>query len=426
MTGFGGRKDWIAAAANAAGLAISAAAVLLVSVILANGAGAASVGQFNQLAAVYIVASQLAALGVHLSILHFIPVTAHGERATAAQAAVLAIIPAAGVTAVIVWAAAPMIEIGLDSPGLSAGIELVAIASCLFALSKLLLSLLNVFDHLVWLSIAQALRPIIWVVAVVLLLVAAEISAHDMGAILVFGEVAVIAFALVRLAPILLVRGAGKLGPWISRHLRFGFRAFPSNAITELNTRIDVLILGIFASDQIVGIYSFAALIAEGVFQIGVITRTIVNNRLVEAVVTRDSRALATLWRSVGRVAIVFSVIVAMAAYVLTPLLIDWFRLDPSLHQGSLVLGMLLVGVVGSSRFAPFWNVLLLAGRPGSHSLLMLAVLAINLVLNVVAIPIAGMNGAGAATAATFLIFPFLLRFASRSVLGLRLGGHGD
>ncbi len=423
MTSFGSRGDLLATIANLAGLTISAAAALLVSVILANGAGASAVGQFNQLAAVYIVASQFAAMGVHLAVLHFLPVANIQERKAAAQAALVAMFPASALTGGCVWLGAPLTEEILGSPGLAGGVEWVALATGLFAVNKLLLNLLNVLGHLIWLSLAQALRPIIWLLAAWLSLNSGGISQTALGAMFVFGELAVLVFALARIAAKLCSRSEGVVHPWITRLASFGIRAFPSNAMTELNTRVDVLILGVFADDQVVGIYSFAALIAEGVFQIGVLLRTIINNRLVTAVVGRDAAALAVLWRSTSRVSWGLSAAAAVVAAIATPFLIDVLRLDPGLHDGLWVLLLLLFGVTAGAGFSPFWNVLLLAGRPGMHSLLMLGLLSCNFLLNTIAVPVAGMTGAGLATALSFLLFPLLLRLAGRKVLGMEIGG---
>ena len=423
MTGFGNKGDLLATVVNLGGLAISAAATLLVSVILANGAGASAVGQFNQLAAVYIVASQLAAVGIHLAVLHFLPLTDIHERRRAALAALLAMLPAATLTGACVWLGAPLFERLLDSPGLAGGVRWVALATGLFAVNKLLLNLLNVFGHLIWLSLAQAVRPLIWLLTAWLLLTSSGVSQTDLGTMFVFGELGVLVFALTRVAAAFWTPVDGRLQPWATRLVRFGVRAFPSNAMTELNTRVDVLILGVFADDQVVGIYSFAALIAEGAFQIGVLLRTIINNRLVSAVVERNGATLGQLWRSTSRASWLLTAAVGLAAMLATPFAIDLLKLDPSLHQGRWVLLVLLLGVTVGAGFAPFWNVLLLAGRPGMHSLLMLSLLACNILLNAVAVPVAGMTGAGIATALSFLVFPLLLQFACRRVLGLELRG---
>jgi O-antigen/teichoic acid export membrane protein len=58
-------------------------------------------------------------------------------------------------------------------------------------------------------------------------------------------------------------------------------KSFFSNVLLQMNTRIDVLVLGLFWSDHIVGIYSFAATLAEGVYQLLVVLRTNYNPMLV-------------------------------------------------------------------------------------------------------------------------------------------------
>ena len=49
-----------------------------------------------------------------------------------------------------------------------------------------------------------------------------------------------------------------KLYEWSKDHLLFGFKSLLSSFFIEMNTRIDIFMLGIFLSDQLVGIYSVA------------------------------------------------------------------------------------------------------------------------------------------------------------------------
>lgn len=418
---FGGRADWIHTAANALGLAVTAGAGILVSVLLANLAGASAVGQVNQLAAIYIVGSQFAAFGVQMAILYLVPITPEAERPTVARAALVSVLPSAMVSGLAVLVLAPGVEALLDSPGLGAGLNWVAPAVGLFGLNKLLFALLNVFGHLIWLAAAQAARPLVWLGAVLWQARAGGLGAEHLGAMFLYAEVLVLVLTLMRLAPHLARPSTGRTWPWIRRCLHFGVRALPSNAVTEINTRVDVLILGAFATDAAVGIYSFAALMAEGLLQIGVFLRVIVNNRVVAVVVARDQAGILRLRREVGQVALAASAGAAALALLITPWGIDAFGLDPALHQGWPILVMMSMGVVAGSGYAPFWNILLLAGRPGAHSVLMVAILLWNVLLNGIAVPLAGMLGAGAATAIMFLSFPAMLRFASRRVLGLGL-----
>ena len=55
---------------------------------------------------------------------------------------------------------------------------------------------------------------------------------------------------------------------WSKIHLNYGIRCILSGVFIELNSRVDILMLGFFLSDYEVGIYSFSALFAEGFFQV--------------------------------------------------------------------------------------------------------------------------------------------------------------
>ena len=55
---------------------------------------------------------------------------------------------------------------------------------------------------------------------------------------------------------------------WLKRHIQFGARSVLGGVAVELNTRVDVLVLGLFTSEAQVGIYSFAAFFVEGFLQL--------------------------------------------------------------------------------------------------------------------------------------------------------------
>ena len=54
-------------------------------------------------------------------------------------------------------------------------------------------------------------------------------------------------------------------------HLVYGTKSAVSGMLLELNSRVDVLMIGYFLDDARVGIYSFASTLAEGVFQLLVV-----------------------------------------------------------------------------------------------------------------------------------------------------------
>src|SRR5262249_51730181 len=84
---------------------------------------------------------------------------------------------------------------------------------------------------------------------------------------------------------------------WLRRHIDFGLRSVLGGVAVELNTRIDVLILGVFTNDSAVGIYSFAAFFVEGILQLPQLSRRLVDPVLTKLVIKGDTTELGAFMR---------------------------------------------------------------------------------------------------------------------------------
>ncbi len=420
---FGGAGDLRHLASNAASFGILASAGIAINAILAVAFDVTVVGQFNQLFALHVVAAQLAAFGIHLSSLHYLSGGLDGKAAwmTGARAAILAVAGMGLVVATVVWICAGPIARLFDSPALIGGIQWLAPAVALFGVNKVLLAICNSCNRLHALAFLQAMRPVCWLAGVMALVGSGGASPTQLGQILLFGEGVTVIAGLIVLRTIWHGFPSSGHGEWLGRHLVFGLKAMPSNLIIDLNTRIDVLVLAFFASDAVVGVYSFVALIAEGVFQIGVVIRTVVSRRLVGLLVGDERGGLRSLRRQAGRWSLGLTVVpVAVVAAAFVPT-ISYFGLDLALAGGVHALWVLLGGVAACAMYAPMWMVLVLAGHPVRHTQLMLALCALNLALNVALIPAFGMLGAAAGTAVMLAAFPLMLRVTVKRTLGVDL-----
>jgi Na+-driven multidrug efflux pump len=83
--------------------------------------------------------------------------------------------------------------------------------------------------------------------------------------------------------------------------------------------------------------------------------------------------------------------------------------------------GILMAGIALSSARLPFFQFLLMAGRPGWHSIFMVLVVGVNVVGNALLIPGLGIVGAALGTAISFLASVLLLRLCAHLALGVRL-----
>jgi O-antigen/teichoic acid export membrane protein len=112
---------------------------------------------------------------------------------------------------------------------------------------------------------------------------------------------------------------------------------------------------------------------------------------------------------------------VCAVAAVGYPLVIPWLLADPAFAAGALPFAILMIGPALASPYLPFAHLLLMAKRPGWHTVVLVAAIAVNLAATGTLIPRLGITGAAAAMTATTLAAALLLRGVARTRVGVRL-----
>lgn len=208
---------------------------------------------------------------------------------------------------------------------------------------------------------------------------------------------------------------------WSGRHLRFGAKSVLSGMLLELNSRVDVLMLGYFLADAQVGVYSFAALFAEGFYQLFVVLQTNYNPLLAGHVARRRASELEALVRRGRKVAWWIAAGAGGVAILAFPTVVALTTSEPVFQESRVPFAILIGGLVLAAGYLPFQGFLAMANLPGWHTVFMFLVVSANAVGNAIAIPLAGIEGAALATGASFGLSVLLLRFMAGRLTGLRL-----
>ncbi len=379
-----------------------AAAGLLLNLLIAAFSGAAALGVFNQIYAVFVIAGQLAVLGLHDSV----QVALAARRQSHPQTDIILSALSAGLinallAALLIYLLAPAIGEMLDSPSVAAGLSMAAPGLGLFILNKVGMGILQGQLRLRLLARLQILRiAVLFAVGLWVLLTRRDPAFF--GLAFSAGEL-VLSLPLTRCV---WPRGSaggdeGSLRLWLRRHYGFGLRALSHGLLSEAYIRIDVLMLGIFAGDAEVGVYSFAALFIEGLFQVAVVIRTVINPRLA-ALLARGGRVVPLLRRASGA-AFIICAGTALLLWWLLPLAGMYFAGDIAMTARP-VFAVLAVGMCVYALLVPADQMLLQGGYPGRQSLLMAWNVLINALLNFLLIPLYGAMGAAMATATAFVL----------------------
>jgi len=406
---------------NVGSVAVLSVVGLLFNILIGRFYGASMLGVFNQVYAVYIILSQLSAGGLHYSVLkHASHEENQREWSALVTTAALATLLLGAIVAAIAYAIRSPLGSVLGSADVGISMTYVVMALPFFALNKVLLALLNARRHMRAYALYQALRFILMLASLVAL-----IGLHKPGTmtplLLTAGEIALsltlipYVLRMVRPAPL------SMWWRWLAIHLRFGSRALLSGVFTEVNTRIDVLMLGLFASDSVVGVYSVAAFITEGLFQLPVILRTNLNPVLAKHYHTGQTDELLSLIARGVRTFYWILGIAFAAAMIAYPIVAILFMGGGEFIASWPAFCILSTGIIASAGYLPYMMLLVQTGHPGAHTLLILATVFTNATLNAILIPFFGLLGAALATGVTFFMSVIYLRHAVRRLTGLTI-----
>lgn len=388
---------------NYGAFALMAGTGVILNFFIAAYFGTAALGIFNQIYAVYIVSAQLAVFGIHDSAQKYIAQHAGDEdqRTTAARAAVgLAVLFGFGV-ALILWLGAGAIGRIADSEPVGLGVALAAPGLFFFAVNKVLMGILNGERRMRAFATMQGIR-VLAILGFAFVVAGLGWPAFVLGAGFTVAEIIIFGPLLVLVRPWRRSSEAtAGTRAWLRRHLDFGTKALPNGFLAESYVRVDVLMLAVFVDDAAVGVYSFAAMFIEGLYQVPVVIRTVVNPVLVRLVADRDMAALARFGRRIMAISLVTFVAAAGAVQLVFPYLAPYF--PAGLVAGAApVLLILTLGLGLYAAFVPLDFILMQAGMPGRQSALMTLNIAINAGLNLTLIPAFGIAGAAMATAGAF------------------------
>lgn len=381
---------------------------------------AETLGVFNQVLAAYTLFSQFAAGGIQLSTLKY--VSQYSDEVSTCHNIIIAatLITLANSLAFTSLFVLSRGFIGglLKSSGVANGILYAAPGLFLFALNKVFLSVLNGFRHMRGYAVIQALR-FVFILCSLSGIILFAVPKNKIAAVFSIAEFIVFLILIVCVKKHFVVESLREVIAWIPKHVSFGLRSFMSGVLIELNTRVDILMIGYFLSDKMVGIYSFAAIMAEGFYQLLVVLRTNYNPVLVRFIAEKRLKELKAMIKKGKRMTYAVMVLVGVVSVLLYPYIIQVITNKAAFEESWSIFAILMLGIVISSGYVPFNQILLQAGRPGAHTMMIASVLLFNGVFNYLLIPVWQANGAAIATGVSFIVSSVFVIAATKKTLSI-------
>ena len=385
--------------------------------------GPAAFAVFNLVTTAYFALAVVGACGLQYSVLRAVA-EQPDDRARVAAVVVGALVPnlalAALATAVLV-AVHGAIARWLDSPGVGEGMLWAAPGLFCFAVNKILLGVVNGLRRMRALAVYTSLRYLL-IAAGLVLARASDVQPAHLAGIWTFTEGTLLLVLIGELVATVALRRAAGWTAWVARHLAYGARSVIATLAYEINTKLDVWMLGVLVADKdAVGIYALAAALNEGVTQLAVVLQNNVNPVMARLLASGEVPELLELISRARRWFVPALIATCAAAAMLFPSVIPWLIGNPMFARGAGPFAILMAGIALASPYLPFSHVLLMAKRPGWHTVLLVATIAVNVIGNLLLIPRLGLSGAAISTAGTVVASALMLRGLARWRIGVRL-----
>lgn len=417
------RKYWVDIVVNYGYLTIWAIVGVSLNFMIIKALGAESLGVFNQIYTIFVIVGQFVVLGLHDSAQkhtaeHF---DSPSERSSLSIAAIIPSLAFGSVGAIVLALSSSTIGRLVESESVGRGVLLLSPGVALYSVNKVLMGILNGRCRMVAFALSQSLRALA-ILLISGLIVYYNKPSYQFGISFTVAEIVLLFFLVVFVKPVQFQAFKVKKAiEWIMRHITFGSQALVHGFLAQAFLRIDIIMLGIFVSDRLVGVYSFISMLVEGTYQVSIVVRTIANPILVRLLLLRDKRSLSRFSRKTALLSFLATTVVSGAVLLIFPYLISLFPGELSASSYTILL-ILMGGLIVYSVFVPFDNIFLDAGLPGKQSMFMTINTMINVLLNFLLIPRFGLLGACTATTISFLFSCVNLNLFASTLLGLRGG----
>jgi O-antigen/teichoic acid export membrane protein len=394
---------------------------ILLNILISKYYGSSVLGVFNQAIALYAMVAQFSVLGVHLSVLRHIAEFADDEQKSkeifSAALWLTVLIAAAATTFFFLMRGA--FGALLNSPDVAEAITFTIPGLFLFSLNKVILNYLNGKRQMKAYAVFQTLRYLL-LVGFLITLIALSAPGNLLTIIFTCAEAILFAILLAFNFRSIIFRYSAVTKEWVKKHFRFGLAALGGNIFSEFNPRVDVIILGIFASDSIVGIYSFAAMLVEGFNQLPAVIRANVNPILTQTYFRQGTPALQKLTTKGKRLAYLFLAPISLVVIGCFPI---FYLINPSpdIQESWGIFAIMMLGNTVSIGYQPFLTMLNQTGFPAMQTALFACIFTTTVALTFLLAAAFSNLGTAIATAISMAMQAVFLMLLVRKALKIKI-----
>ena len=408
---------------NLFSVGISGILYILINAIIIHRYSEDVLGVFNLSYAIYIIVAQIAAFGIHLSVQQYIP-RYFKDKEKINEIMTSSLILVFIISFIVVLFCYPFTQLLADffySENVNKGLYYCLWGVVLFSINKVLLAYINGIRRMKSFAVFTFMRFLFMFLSLCVLIFVFD-DATSITIIFAIPELLLFVILLIYSLNFFQFKFNSNSFKFIKKHFNFGRRAFIGNLLLDINTRVDVIMLGYFTTDYNVGIYSFVLAISEGILQIPVVFRNNINPIITKASVMENvSEKLNTLLHK--NIISFYKIIGGIALFTIAfyPLGLLILGIEDNFWTYWGLYAILVSAIVLSSGYLPFSMLFNQMKLPHIQSFMFFILFLINVIGNYLFINWIGLYGAAIGTALSYIAQIFLIKILAKKYCNLKL-----
>ena len=366
-------------------------------------------GKFNKIYAFYIVLSQFFLFSLNDNLVRNIPIISSEKKSSYFSAVILTLIIILVLQFFFFFIIRLTLNEYLNKKNLLDVLNILNITLPFFIINKVFFGYLNGLKKMRTYFILNTLRPILILMSLICFYFSGILSKF-------IGYSFFITEIIILLTNITII--------WLSKPLidfvvnkkeilkifKFCLLSWPHSFLSYSYIRIDILCLSFFVSNEKIGIYSFAAMLIEGIYQLGTVMRDKVNP-LISDKIKKNTFKINLFFKSIIINLISFTIIFLIIYFLIFPIMNNFFQMS----EISLIFLIIFTGLFFYFSMIIFENIFLMANNPFLQSIFVIFINTINLIMNLILIDKFSIYGAAYATCITFLVMTIIIGFYVKS-----------
>lgn len=403
---------------NYVSLAIMALSGLLINYIIARYYNSSTLGLYTEAYAWYMILSQIAVWGLHMAILKYIPETEDiNEKESIMDNAIILSVATSGITILLSLIVILFIDIEWGKALLGAVLGLG-----FYSINKILLNFLNAINKMAIYAFIQMVR---YSLLCILISIIATLEGDGNSLTLIFPLTEFIVSVILHFVVGNIRRSHINAKPrWdiCKKLLLFGTKILPSNMVLELNSKVDIVCLGFFIKDTAaIGVYSFAILFTDGMYQLYITLRRILNPHIAKNNADGELKNYLFFLNNKSKKYLDVFSLLGLCIVILVYYLICRLIVGREYSIGLIYILIIGLSIVITGKQIILGDILAQTGFPLEESKLNTITVLFNFVLNLFLILTIGIKGAAIGTALSYICFAILLKRMCRARVSINI-----